>query len=87
MGRKEKQLQRLLSGPKDYAYEEMKQLLEGFGYIEDHAGRTSGSRVSFYNPRTGDILKTHRPHPGNVLKEYQVRKLIQALCEQGVLPK
>jgi hypothetical protein len=85
MGRKGKQIQRLLSSPKDYTYAEMKQLLIGLGYAEDNVGKTSGSRVSFYNAKTRGIIKTHKPHPGNVLRAYQIKKLIQALREQGVI--
>lgn len=49
MSEKEKLKQRLLSGPKDFSYNELKSLLNTIGYFESNKGKTSGSRVAFVN--------------------------------------
>ncbi|MEO6130502.1 MAG: type II toxin-antitoxin system HicA family toxin [Saprospiraceae bacterium] len=58
-------------------YHELKYLLAQFGYAELKAGNTSGSRVAFWNKEKQDIIRLHKPHPGNELKDYQ-RKLIKS---------
>jgi len=52
MSKQEKLLQRFLSKPKDFRYNELRTLLNGFGYEEIKTGRTSGSRVAFFNNET-----------------------------------
>ena len=69
MGTKEKLIARFLSKPKDFTYSELKRLLSFYGYTEEQA---SGSRVVFVNKEGGHKIKLHKPHPGNVLKRYQV---------------
>jgi hypothetical protein len=83
MGKKDKQLARLLSKPKDYTYKELSSLLKGLGYIEDSKGRTSGSRVAFVNPTNLNIIRLDKPHPDNVLKSYQVKCVIDKLKGGG----
>lgn len=39
MGKKEKLLERLLSKPKDFTYNELKSLLNGLGYVETIKGK------------------------------------------------
>jgi hypothetical protein len=53
--------------------------MKSFGYEEDNQGRTSGSRISFYNEKTGHILKLHKPHPQNILKGYQLELILEDL--------
>lgn len=77
MSKKEKLIARLLSRPKDFHYDEAKTLLQYFGFVENHKGRTSGPRVEFI--RGNDTLLLHKPHPSGVLKNYQVKQLIEAL--------
>jgi len=69
MGTKEKLIARFLSKPKDFTYFELKRLLGFFSYKEEKA---SGSRVVFVNKQSGHKIKLHKPHPGNVLKLYQI---------------
>lgn len=79
MSRKEKLLKRLLSRPADFTYDEAKTLLNGFGYVEDNKGKTSGSRVSFFNEKTGRKFGLHKPHPKNTLNPYQIDDIIAEL--------
>ena len=83
MGKKEKQLARLQSKPKDFAYQELASLLKGLGYIEDNAGKTSRSRVAFVHPETLSIIRLHKPHPNNELHAYQIDYIIEKLKESG----
>ena len=47
MGKKEKLIARLKSVPKDFTFDEMKNLLELLDFKMSNKGRTSGSRVQF----------------------------------------
>lgn len=72
MSRHEKLLNRFLSKPTDFSYNELTTLLRGFGYEEIKTGRTAGSRVAFFNNETNHIMRLHKPHPKNILKRYQL---------------
>jgi predicted RNA binding protein YcfA (HicA-like mRNA interferase family) len=72
----EKLQTRFLSNPKDFNYDELKRLLSGFGYKEQ---QRSGSRVVFKNERLHHSIKLHKPHPGNILKRYQVNIILKEL--------
>ncbi len=85
MGKKEKLIKRLLSEPNDFTFEEAEVLLGYFLFFRTNKGKTSGSRVSFFNVESRDKLNMHKPHPGNMLKKYQVRSLIVFLKEGGYL--
>lgn len=87
MSVKEKLLKRLLSRPKDFTYEEAVTLLRGFGYVEDNKGRTSGSRVMFYNEITHAPIMFHKPHPKNILLDYAIKELICGLVSAGLISK
>jgi len=76
MTKQEKLLNRLISRPKDFTYNELIRLLRGSGYKELQG---SGSRVVFRNEVIKHTIKLHRPHPGNVLKRYQIDLIIQEL--------
>lgn len=55
-------------------------LLNKLGFLEYNKGRTSGSRVAFMN-KNGMKIEMHKPHPKNVLKEYQINNLLKKLME------
>ncbi len=79
MTKKEKLLERFLNVPKDFTYQELKTLLKGLGFEEHHLGKTSGSRVQFINKEFNLEFKMHKPHPGNIIKLYLVRFIIEEL--------
>lgn len=85
MSKKDKLIDRLLKRPADFEYDEARSLLIKLNYQEDHRGRTSGSRVAFVNKDTGHVIRLHKPHPGKLLKKYQVEQLFEELKKQGVL--
>jgi hypothetical protein len=82
MTKAEKLLNRFLSRPKDFTYKELITLLRNFGYKEEQG---SGSRVVFSNERIKHHIKLHKPHPGNILKSYQIDLIIQELKSNGLL--
>lgn len=51
----------------------------GLGFCEDQKGKTSGSRVEFINMKENISIDLHKPHPSNILKDYQILKLIKDL--------
>jgi hypothetical protein len=82
MTKAEKLLNRFLSRPKDFTYSELLSLLKSFGFKEQQG---SGSRVVFSNERIKHNIKLHKPHPGNILKRYQIDLIIQELKSNGLL--
>lgn len=80
MSRLEKAIKRLKSKPKDFTYDEAKNILNNLGYIEDNKGKTSGSRVTFIN-KDYKKIELHKPHPNNILKPYQINRLLNKLGE------
>ncbi len=67
--------------PKDFSYDELKRLLHYLGYTEKQG---SGSRVVFVNEKTSHKIKLHKPHPGNLLKRYQLDLLESELNLKNV---
>jgi len=82
MTKAEKLLNRFLSRPNDFTYNELIRLLRGFGYEELQG---SGSRVIFHNKEIKHSMKLHKPHPDNVLKRYQIDLIIQELKLKDLL--
>lgn len=85
MSKKEKLLKRLLSKPKDFTFDEVVTLLNGFGYEMDNKGKTSGSRVLFENKSSGHKFNIHKPHPGKIVKPYQINYLIDELKNENLI--
>lgn len=78
MSRKEKLIARFLSLPTDFHYDEMVKLLGYFEFYEVRKGKTSGSRVKFQNPE-GVPIMLHKPHPTGVMKQYQLKQIMEML--------
>ena len=70
MSKKEKILVRFFNIPNDFTYEELLLILSMYGFIEIPKGKTSGSRVAFYNKMYNKKIEFHRPHPSNIIKKY-----------------
>lgn len=79
MSKGDKLILRLLLKPKNFTYNELKRLLAHLGYVEKQGGKTSGSRVVFINDKSKHIIRLHKPHPGNELKQYQIEQIIEEL--------
>ena len=84
MGTKEKLRNRFLKMPSDFTFDEMQRLLEGYGYEKSNKGKTSGSRLIFKNGNKRPIM-LHKPHPGNIVKEYAMKQVFEDLKEAGYI--
>lgn len=71
---------RFLSKPKDFTFDELNTLLTGLGYSLSNKGKTSGSAVEFFNGK--QVIRIHKPHPGNELKHYQIASIADFLKEE-----
>lgn len=84
MTKREKLLDRLLTKPKDFTWEEISKVLNGFGYKQISFGKTGGSRVRFVSPDYPPII-LHKPHPKPILKRYQLEEIINLLKQEKLL--
>ena len=82
MSKTEKLLQRLLSGPKDFTWDELVTILLSFGFAELKTGKTGGSRRKFADAKKNVII-LHKPHPGNIVKQYAIKQVIEQLKDKG----
>jgi len=84
MGTKDKLRERFMKMPSDFTFDEMQRLLEGYGYKLSNKGRTSGSRLIFKNGDKRPIM-LYKPHPGNIMKEYAMKQVLDDLREAGLI--
>lgn len=78
MSKDKKLIDRFLSIPSDFTWDELQQLLKSFGYKEIKVGKTAGSRRKFID-NDNNIILLHKPHPANIVKKYVIRQLIENL--------
>ena len=83
MSKKDKVMKRFLSRPQDFTWQELITMLAGFGYAQQSAGKTSGSRVRFSHKSLPPII-LHKPHPAKNLKRYQIDQIIELLEHEGL---
>lgn len=86
MSKIEKSIKKMKEKPTDFTYDELKRILNNFGFYEYNKGKTSGSRVVFI--KENDISKKiefHKPHPGKILKLYQIKNIVKILEEWRIL--
>ncbi len=81
----DKLVKKISSKPKTFKYNELKTLLTNLGYNEITKGKTSGSRVAFYNEKKDHLFRLHKPHPGKELKKYQIDLIYNELKSQGII--
>ena len=79
MSQIDKLLVRLSSKPKDFTWTKLEKGLAAKGFKPLKPGKTGGSRRKFFNVATNTVLDLHKPHPGNILKPYQLAEIISAL--------
>ena len=82
MSKKEKLVDRLLSIPADFTWDELVRILVSFGYQELKTGKTGGSRRKFVD-KDKNIITLHKPHPGKILKEYALKQVVEHLKDKG----
>lgn len=84
MSQKEKLIQKLKSKPRNFTFDDAEALLGYFTYSRSNKGKTSGSRVMFVSNQYPPIL-LHKPHPRKEFLEYQIKQLISALKQEGLI--
>jgi hypothetical protein len=84
MAKIEKLRQKLLSNPKDFTWDELTTLLGHYGYNELKPKKTGGSRRKF-SSMSNHVIDLHKPHPGKILKSYQVKQIVATLKERGFI--
>lgn len=83
MSKLKKTIEKLLNLSGSFTYDELIYLLGQFGYVERKKGKTSGSRRTYINQETKHIIKLHKPHPGNELKRYAKKFIIEELEKEN----
>lgn len=78
-------IERFLSMPSDFTYDELVSLLKRFGYQEDNKGKTSGSRVEFKRDRSSTSIVFHKPHNSSTIKLYVLKRVLNDLRNDGVM--
>lgn len=82
MSRAEKLIDRFLKIPKDFTWEELASVLGEYGYESLKTGKTGGSRRKFVD-KYNNMISLHKPHPGNIVKRYALKQVIDNLKEKG----
>lgn len=85
MGQKEKLIKRLKTRPKDFSFDELERLLGYLSFEKDNKGRTSGSQVLFRSEKHSVQILLHKPHPGNELRDYQIRQVLEILEQEELI--
>lgn len=83
MSKKDKLIDRLLTKPKDFTFDEMKSLLSYFGYELNQGG--TGSGVKFIKDGSSEVINFHKPHPNGILKRYVLEQIIEKLRKDDLL--
>jgi hypothetical protein len=84
ISKREKLIQRFLAMPRDFTWQELVSMLEGFGYEQSAGGKSGGSRVKFLHEERPAII-LHKPHSTPVLKRYQLEQIMVVLKEEGLI--
>lgn len=87
MSTKEKLIRRFRSQPKDFTFDEMIRLFALFGFEVDNKGGTSGSRLALVNRDKGLSYNMHRPHPGDIIKSYVMKQVLEYMIANGFIEK
>ena len=85
MSKKEKLNKKLQSLPKDFTYAELESLLSQLGFVIDNKGKTSGSRIRFYNKELKVQYLAHKPHPTKVIKEIALKDILSFLENNNLI--
>ena len=84
MTKRNKLIERLLTKPRDFTWDELIKVLNAFGYQQVITGKTGGSRIRFLSKNYPPII-LHKPHPKPILKRYQLEGIIDLLKQENLL--
>ena len=82
MSKQGKLLAKLLKKQSTFTWQELATLLKSLGYRQIEG---QGSRVKFYNGDPKALINLHKPHPGNELRAYARRQIIENLKSGGLI--
>ena len=85
MTKKEKLIERMRQLPKDFTFAELETVFLQLGFEKDDKGKTSGSRVRFYNKDKQLQYLAHRPHPNSIVKEKALKDIVNYLTENKLI--
>ena len=83
MSKDEKLLAKLMNDQVSFTWPELVTLLRRLGYRQIEG---SGSRVKFDNGDPAAMINLQKPHPGNELKTYIKRQIVEQLKSGGLIP-
>lgn len=86
MSKKQKLRDRFLRipAPKDFRWEELETMMDGFGFSFDASG--GGSHGHFVKSDDKDkTIDISKPHPDGILLSYQIKEIKSKLGEWGLL--
>jgi len=82
MTRQAKLLTKLFNPNSTLTWDELVSILKGLGFRQLEG---SGSRVKFDNGNPKEAIHLHRPHPGNQIKTYTKRQVVEHLKNSGLI--
>jgi len=82
MSKQGKLLAKLLNKQSTFTWQELATLLKSLGYRQIEG---QGSRVKFDNGDPKALIILHKPHPGNELRAYARRQIIENLKSGGLI--
>lgn len=85
MTKKEKLIERMRRLPKEFTFAELETVFLQLGFEKDDKGKTSGSRVRFYNKDKQMQYLAHKPHPANIVKEKALKDIVNYLTENKLI--
>ena len=81
MNKREKLIKRFRTLPRDFTFEEVVSLFQGYGFELENKGATSGSRIKLYHSVDQIAYIMHKPHPSNIVKGYMMRDILNFLIK------
>ena len=85
MTKKEKLIERMLRFPKDFTFAELETVFIQLGFEKDDKGKTSGSRIRFYNTDKQMQYLAHKPHPSSIVKEKALKDIVNFLTSNKLI--
>lgn len=82
MTKRDKLIQKFLSKPKDFTWDELVKVLSQFGF---QLFSSDGSRRKFINNNNNIVISLHEPHPKKVIKSYVFDIVIKILKQEDLL--
>jgi len=82
MSKTEKLIAKLLNERAIFTWQELETLLQRLGYRQLDG---QGSRIKFHHGDPQAMINLHKPHPGNELKTYAKRQVIEQLRSGGLI--